>query len=160
MFATRKNLLYIVGAFLFVLVVGRNLVTQRASYEGAPVDAATPDVATPTLPTPSPAPPPPGALADEATVDFAVSLAELDGLRPDAAPGTTLDVWVAWGPPVTKRPRVQSLLRGVRLAHIVPPVTPDGPAVALLSVRDRQVARLIYGTRWGSLSVTTPSVGY
>ena len=91
---------------------------------------------------------------DDNEVDYAIAAAELSGLSPDAAPGTLLDLWVAWDPPITDKPQVQPLLRGVRLNRIVPPVTPEGPEVALLSVRPSQVSDLIWGDRYGSLSVT------
>lgn len=85
-------------------------------------------------------------------VTYAIAVAELAGLSPNATPGTTLQLWVTWDPPVTKRPRLQKLLDGVVLDEIAPPVTPDGPHVALLSVARSQLDELLWADRYGSLS--------
>lgn len=89
-------------------------------------------------------------------VSYAVAVNELHGLSPQAIPGTTLDIWVAWEPPVTKKPRIQPLLADVILEGIAPPVLPDGPHAALLLVPAGQISDLLYGDRYGSLSVTIP----
>ncbi len=85
---------------------------------------------------------------------YAVSVAELPGLPPDAPAGTRLEIWVAWDPPLTERPRIQKLLPEVTLDEIIPPVTPDGPAAAMLRVRTSRLGDLLYGDRYGSLSAT------
>jgi hypothetical protein len=91
---------------------------------------------------------------------YAVAVPELGGLAPDAPPGTHLDLWVAWEPPVTKRPQFRLLIRGVVLDRIVPPVTPDGPTTALLLVRAARIPDLLYADRWGQLNVTAqPDAG-
>lgn len=84
---------------------------------------------------------------------YALSTAELSGLPPDAAAGTELEVWVAWDPPVTKRPKVQLLLKNVLLEKVIPGVTPEAPSVVLISVRTDQVPDLLWGDRYGALSV-------
>lgn len=89
-------------------------------------------------------------------VSYAVALDELHGLPPNAAPGSLLDIWVAWEPPVTKRPRIDRLLGEVVLEEIEPPILPDGPHAALLLVPEDQITDLLYGDRYGSLSVTIP----
>ena len=83
---------------------------------------------------------------------YAVPLSELPGLSPEASPGTRLELWVAWEPPLTRKPQVRRLLGNVVLDGIVPPVTPQGPMTALLLVREDQTADLVYGDRYGSLS--------
>ena len=103
--------------------------------------------ATPTL-RPEPAP---------SSVEYAIALAELDGMSPDIVPGTPIDVWVTWDPPITRAPKVQRLLREVEVARVVPPVTPEGPEVVILRVGADRVPRLIYGDRYGALTVTAPS---
>lgn len=120
-----------------------------------------------TSPTSSPSSPAPSShVADGGTlrpvaggkdlVSYAVAVNELHGLPPQAAPGTLLDVWVAWEPPVTKQPRIAPLLSGVILEEIAPPMLPDGPYAALLLVPRNEVSDLLYGDRYGSLSVIIP----
>ncbi|MDP9227335.1 MAG: hypothetical protein M3P18_26510 [Actinomycetota bacterium] len=101
--------------------------------------------------------PGPGELGVARRRSYAIALSRLAGLPPDATSGTRLQLWVAWEPPITHKPRIQRLVTGVELDHIVPPVTPDGSAVALLEVPADQVPSLLYGDRYGSLSaVVTP----
>ena len=88
---------------------------------------------------------------------YAISLAELSGLPRDARPGTVVDLWVTWDPPLTKRPKVQPLIRGAIVEKMAPAVVPGSLPDAILSVPERQVPRLIYGDRYGSLSATVRS---
>jgi hypothetical protein len=85
---------------------------------------------------------------------YAIPVPELAGLSSSAGPGTALELWVAWDPPLTKSPKIQRLLRDVMLEKIVPPAVPEAPATAILSVPDRAVPDLLYGDKYGSLSVT------
>ena len=85
---------------------------------------------------------------------YAIPVPELAGLSSSAVPGTRLELWVAWDPPLTKSPKIQRLLRDVMLEKIVPPIVPEAPATAILSVPDRAVPDLLYGDKYGSLSVT------
>jgi hypothetical protein len=85
---------------------------------------------------------------------YAIPVPELAGLASSAVPGTRLELWVAWAPPLTKSPKIQRLLRDVILEKIVPPTVPEAPATAILSVSDRAVPDLLYGDKYGSLSVT------
>jgi hypothetical protein len=84
---------------------------------------------------------------------YAIALPELRGLPPNAAPGTQLDVWVTLDPPLTKGPRIQKLLKGVLLQEIAPPAVEGAPPVALLSVTTKHVVDLLWGDRYGDLSV-------
>lgn len=88
---------------------------------------------------------------------YAVPIVELQGLSPDVAPGSRLDLWVTWQPPVVDKPDVRRLLEGVILERIVPPTLPDGPHAAVLQVPTRRAHRLIWGHRFGVLSVLEPS---
>lgn len=85
---------------------------------------------------------------------YAISLAELPGLPPDAAPGTLIDLWATWEPPVTRRPKVQLLIEGVTLEGISAPFTPDGPFVANLLVAKKDLPNLVYGDRFGKLNAS------
>jgi len=85
---------------------------------------------------------------------YAMAVPELKGLPGGAAPGTRLELWVAWDPPVTDEPRVQRLIADVILAEIIPPVVPEAPATAILTVPTSDVPDLLYGDRYGALSAT------
>jgi hypothetical protein len=88
----------------------------------------------------------------EATRSYAIALHELPGLPPDAESGTRLEVWAVWRPPITKERQVQRLVSGTRLERIVPPVTPEGPPVAILEVPEKEMSDLLYGDKFGELS--------
>ena len=81
---------------------------------------------------------------------YAIYLYKLPGLSPDATPGTELDIWVTWKPPLTRQPRVQLLLEGVELGAIETGF--EQGAVADLLVDHKQIPDLIYGERFGSLT--------
>ncbi len=123
---------------------------RRASSNA--VQGASPSVlsAAPSPSTSSGAPSAPISGAD--TRVYAVALPELAGLPADAAPGTRLELWVTWEPPVTKQPRVQRLATGVTLDRMVPPVTPDGSPAALLRIPRREIPSVLYGDRYGAVS--------
>ena len=84
---------------------------------------------------------------------YALPVAELSGLPGDTPPGTELELWVTWDPPVTKRPRLQRLIRRVVLEKVAPAVTPDGPDAAILLVPVEKLPDLVYADRYGALSV-------
>ena len=88
---------------------------------------------------------------------YAISMERLSGLSASSPEGATLELWVTWGPPVTKRPRVQALLQDVLLKQVAAPVTPGGPEVAILLVTDDQIPDLIFAERFGELSAVVGS---
>jgi hypothetical protein len=122
-----------------------------------PVD----ELGTPAQSRPAPAPSPstvitpPPSSPDART--YALPLSGLHGLPSNAPSGTRMQLWVTWQPPLTKTPRVQSLLRDVILEGIAPPLTPGTPPTALLRVKETQIPRLIYGERYGELSAVIVS---
>ena len=123
------------------------LRTPTPTVEQAPGDAAAARS--------SPAAPPVGARRlDSATRLYAVATTELDGLPPDPAPGTRLELWVAWDRPVTSKPKLQKLFPSITLREVVPGATPQGPDAAMLEVKVNQIVDLLYADRYGSLSVT------
>jgi hypothetical protein len=85
---------------------------------------------------------------------YAVALPELRGLAPDADPGARLELWVTWGPPFARRPRIERLTRQVVLKRIVPPLTPGAPDTALLLVPEADIPALLYADRYGALNAT------
>jgi hypothetical protein len=112
---------------------------------------------------PSHASPPPQAHEDAAGVSdelapgrhlYALPLPALRGLPPDVNPGTLIELWVSWEPPLTDEPAVQRLLEGVRVHRLAPAVDPNAPDVALLDVAAEDVPDLIYGDRYGNLNAT------
>ena len=84
---------------------------------------------------------------------YAVSTFELAGLPPDASPGMTMELWAAWEPPIVETPQFQRILREVTLEKIVPGLTPESPATALLQVRAKDLPDLLYADRFGDLTV-------
>ena len=86
--------------------------------------------------------------------EYALAISELHGLPPDVQPGQQLELWVAWDPEFSEGPQIQRLLKTVTLTRFVEPVTADGPRVVILSVPEKRVGDLMYGDRFGSLSVT------
>jgi hypothetical protein len=118
---------------------------------GGPLEAPSPE---PADRSGDPSKPAGGASDVAGRRGYALAVPELKGLPGGAAPGTRLELWVAWDPPVTKEPRVQRLLKDVILDEIIPPVVPEAPATAILSVPAKSVPDLLYGDRYGALSAT------
>lgn len=128
----------------------RSAVTAPAAQaEGFPQPWASvsPVAATEPQATSSPSQAPPRDLRT-----YAIQLTELAGLPADASPGTRMELWVAWDPALTKGPRIERLLRSVTLQKIAPPAIEGNPPVALLAVIPRDVEKLLWGDRYGSLS--------
>jgi hypothetical protein len=99
--------------------------------------------------------PPPagdGSPDEDQTRSYAIALHELPGLPPDAEPGTALELWATWRPPITKERQVQKLVEGALLERVTPPLTPEGPPVAILSVPEKEIDELLFGDRFGELS--------
>lgn len=86
---------------------------------------------------------------------FALPLVELPGLSPRSRPGSVLELWVTWEPPVTEEPQVQMLLGRVRLEEIIEPPVAEGPYMVLISVKRNQVGDLLWGDRFGALSAVS-----
>jgi hypothetical protein len=84
---------------------------------------------------------------------YALPVAELSGLPADASPGTELELWVTWDPPVTERPRLQRLIRHAVLEKVAAAVTPDGLGAAILLVPVKKLPDLVYADRYGAISV-------
>jgi hypothetical protein len=103
--------------------------------------------------TPAPATTTP-ASAGPGFRSYAIEVTELEGLPPNAQPGARLELWVTWEPPLTKSIKVQRLIRTVRLESMVEPVVPEAPATAVLSVPAGNIPDLLYGDRFGALSVS------
>ena len=122
--------------------------------EMAPVETFRPPVSTPAVQeTSSNAP-----SAGTGFRSYALEITALDGLPPDASPGTPLEIWVTWEPPVTKEIRVQRLIPEAHVQKIIPNVVPEGPATALLRIPKHAISDMLYGDRFGRLSaIVLPS---
>lgn len=82
---------------------------------------------------------------------YAFLLPELEGLPPDVEPGTAIEIWVTWEPPVTKKLQVQQLVPRARVDELIPSIEP-GPPTVMLSLERRHIPDLMYGDRYGALS--------
>ena len=157
-----KNLAYAVGGFLALIYIGWAFFGQPPSRTEMIEPPAPPVGISSTATTPAGLPPgaigtPAAGLAVEPPADtqwrsYALSEAEITGLPPDSAPGTPLELWVTWEPPITKRVKLQRLMRDVVLERIIAGVTPEAPSTILLSVKADAVPDLLWADRFGVLS--------
>jgi hypothetical protein len=150
-----RNLLLAAIVPIAVVFIGVKLLLPSTTQGDASIPPRHEEKAVPS-PSPESAAEPTPAPEDAGgnTKSYAIPVPELAGLPSDAPPGTRLELWVAWDPPITKTPKIQRLLKDVTLEKIVPPVVPEAPATAILSLPDRAVPDLLYGDKYGSLSVT------
>ena len=164
--AGQKNLL------AFALLAGLGFVVTLylvpTETEGGDLSgAAPPEVSTEATPIPSPypingTPVPEGSssTSPEAGVGsaqgayrgYALALAELRGLSPEVPPGSRLQLWVSWEPPITKHPRVQRLPGVVLVDQIVEPLTPEGPISVELLIPTKELPDFLFAHRYGALS--------
>ena len=153
---TRKLAVFgvVAGALIFV---GWDVFAGLSSQGPAAEKPSTASAPTPVASVPTTEPIDAPARVNQDRVSYAIAVAELAGLSPTSAPGTLLELWVTWDPPITKRPKLQKLLDDVVLDEIAPPVTPEGPQVALLSVARNQLDELLWADRYGSLSAAVIS---
>lgn len=87
---------------------------------------------------------------------YALGLHDIAGLAQDTPPGTLVDLWAAWDPPITKKPQFQLLIPSVVIEEIMPPFVPEGPVTVMLSVPAKKIGDLLYADRYGAISVTLP----
>jgi len=136
-----------------------SLVPASPSPSEAPAQNTSQELPSPAGGTAAPAaeavPSPPPAHASLRRRTYALGLHELGGLPPNAAPGSALELWVTWKPPLTKAARVHLLLDDVVVERVIPPSVPEGSTTVLISVPARGIPDLIYGDRFGELSAVT-----
>ena len=154
------------GAFVVTLyvnpnqpVAGTDLALQSPSPEvltaagtpggvdGMDVTDVSPEPVSPTVP-----PGDVGATSTSGLRAYALPLVELPGLPPDVAPGTRVELWVAWDPPVTERARVQKLFGGAQVGRVIPPVVAEAPTTIELLVPVKEFPELLFADRHGALS--------
>jgi hypothetical protein len=156
-----KNLAYAAAGFLALLYVGWAFFggggTEPTSYAsidayGSPIDpyAYPSPTATAVMPSPVPA----SQFESLARRSYALSEADVSGLPLDTPPGTRLELWVAWEPPVTRTAKLQLLIRDVVLEKVISGFPEGAPATILLSLRARDVDDMLWADRYGALSLT------
>ncbi|MFN2587199.1 MAG: hypothetical protein ABR613_03625 [Actinomycetota bacterium] len=129
-------------------------VGADASGDASPAEGALSGAA---LASPQPATPGAGlGAAAPARRSYAIRLHDLQGLPPDAAPGTAFELWVTWEPPVTEEPRLHRLIGDVVLERTIPGAVPEAPVTVLVSVPADRAGDLIYADTFGRLSVVLP----
>jgi len=87
---------------------------------------------------------------------YAFLLPELEGLPPSTSPGTEIEIWATWEPPVTKRLKVQRLIPRATISKILPSIEP-GPPTVVLEIERRYIPDIMFGDRFGALSVVLAS---
>lgn len=143
-----------VAAVLMVFLWQAVPSTPATDTSALPQDSSeTPPLAA-ISPTPLQTSAPQAPIGDVAEVSrtYSIGLHELSGLTELTAPGTRIDIWASWGPPLTKRPQVQRLLRNVTILRIQPPFLPEGPVAVVLSLSKDQVESMVWGDKYGSLA--------
>lgn len=115
--------------------------TPQPDEGAAPVESGTPALADGDLTT------------SPARRTYAIALHELEGLSPDVAPGTRIELWVAWDPSISEGPDIRPLLKDVIIEKLIPPVVPEGAVDVLLSVPMKGISDLFYGDRFGAFHV-------
>lgn len=150
---TRRLCLILVAGLILVFAGWDSLAALSSPSEN------TVSVVEPTA-VPTPAPPvgqPSGAAPTKNAITYAIDVREIAGLSEATAPGTIIDLWVTWDPPLTDVPELDRLIRGAMVTKMTPPVTPEGSYVAVLAVDQKQVENLLWADRYGSLSATVRS---
>jgi hypothetical protein len=87
---------------------------------------------------------------------YAFLLPELEGLPPTTSPGTEIEIWATWEPPVTKRLKIQRLIPKATVTKILPSIEP-GPPTVVLEIERRFIPDIMFGDRFGALSVVLAS---
>ena len=94
----------------------------------------------------------PHAPAATDLASYAFLMPELEGLPPTISSGTEIEIWATWEPPVTKRPNVQRLIPRAIVGKVIPSIEP-GPPTVVLEVERRFLPDIMFGDRFGALSV-------
>jgi hypothetical protein len=87
---------------------------------------------------------------------YAFLFPELEGLPPTTSPGTEIEIWATWEPPVTKRLKIQRLIPKATVTKILPSIEP-GPPTVVLELERRFIPDILFGDRFGKLSVVLAS---
>lgn len=144
-----KRLALASGVFLFVIYLGWDMLAGMTGGAGAapvaPIASGSPTASPSPVPTTS---------RPTGRAGYWVDIAEVSGLSPQTPIGTSLDLWVAWDPPLTKQPEIRHLLDDVVVEQIAQPITAGDPTGVLLSLDRQDRDALLWADRYGSLSAT------
>ena len=153
------NLLMVAAATGVVAMVAAKMVfPPTPSAIASPITDQSEALVTEVAPSPLQPESTPGPIASHGSGrDYAVGLHDLRGLPPDTAPGTALELWVAWDDAYAQGPQIQKLVKSVTLVRFIEPTTPEAPVVAVLSVPERSMRAVMYGDVYGSFSVALPT---
>jgi hypothetical protein len=100
----------------------------------------------------------PGPPAATDIASYAFLLPELEGLSSTVEPGTEIEIWATWEPPVTKRLKVQLLIPKATVTKVIPSIEP-GPPTVMLELERRLIPDILFGDRFGDLSVVLATEG-
>lgn len=143
------NLIAVAGAVAVIVWVLSGVVAGSGAADLSPSEPPS---------TPSPTRTPSPVLDSEADPKvaawrgYALAIPEVEGLPTDLLPGDALQLWVAWDPPVTKKPKIAPLVDRVLYERTILPTLPGEAPVAVVLVQEGKVDELMYGDRYGSLS--------
>ena len=147
-----RRLALVGGSALIVGVLAWSFVPAAPSTSPMPPQEVTAPSPTEAVPAQLASVPPSPLAEPSSRRTYALGLHELAGIPNDVPPGTSVEIWATWEPPLTREVRVQLLLKDVVIERLVPPVVPEGPTSVLLSVPTRDISDLLYGHRYGELS--------
>jgi hypothetical protein len=142
----------LLGAVALLSFVGWDLLSDVTA---APAPRAA-HISDTTLPSPSRSPQIVVSGDTSGRVAYSLDLEDIAGLSPTTTPGTAVELWATWSPPITKSPRLQRVVRDAILERVSLPITPDGPIVATFLVEEREIDELLWADRYGEISATTP----
>lgn len=152
------NLLAVAGAAAVLATIAAKVVFPSApSPVMTPTDDAPVEIAISEDSSTAPTPVPTDHPISQVRRDYAIDLHELRGLPLDAAPGTPMELWVAWDQGIAEGPQMQRLVKTVTLSRFIEPVTHQGPMVVVLSVPEKAMRAVMYGDLYGSFSVALPT---
>lgn len=100
-------------------------------------------------PTSVPVAAPPTAAVQESR-SYAIALTELNGLPPDVAPGTPVELWATWDSE-EGMPGFQKILNRAVVERVAPAIVEGSSPVVLLQVAKRELRDLLWADRYGSL---------
>ena len=113
-------------------------------------------LAGPTQPSLDPSHDQPASTGTIERQSYAIGLHDIAGLSHETPPGTLVELWVAWDPPITDKPQYQRLIPAAIIEEIQPPFVPEGPFTVMLSVPAKKIGDLLYADRYGAISATLP----
>lgn len=142
----------LLGALMFLWSAPPVADGSVSDVDAAEADLPDLDVAPSALASPA-AVPPAGEPIDLVTEHhYALAFQEIAGLPIDVVPGTRIELWVTWDPPITRRPKLHRLIREVVISDVVSGADPKSPSAVILALESSKMPDLLWADRYGSLS--------